>query len=122
MRNIICFLIIIGIFSGVFTACTTYRDTCERYVLGAAFCALSDGKEGRPLYSSVVIPREFFDARDFGRGHDGLYGNPPYWYEKDNASFGKPGFRHHGRTAGCGRDHQNSVYNQHGDDRDSEFK
>ena len=77
MRKIIYHIIMIGMLSGAFTACLEYTDTCERYVLGAAFCALADEEEDLPLYSSVVMPREFFDAKDFGRGHGGMYGNPP---------------------------------------------
>jgi hypothetical protein len=80
MRTII-FCIMIGMLSGVYASCTGYMDTAERYVLGAAFCALQREDDSRSLYRSVIMPSEFFDAKDFGRGHNDMYGNPPYRYD-----------------------------------------
>jgi hypothetical protein len=118
-KNIFC-IIMIGLLSGVFTACTGYMDTCERYVLGAAFCVLSDANDGQPLYNPVVTPREFFDAVDFGRVYDGLYGNPSYWYDGDNKRYGNRGFRNHGSA--CDRYHRHGYtgQNRHDSYRDSE--
>ena len=121
MRKIIICIITGSMVLGVLTACTKYLDTCERYVIGSAFCALLDKNDSRHLYSSVVVPREFIDAVDFGRGHDSLYGNPSYWYDEGNASFGNRGFRHHGHTCEWNPRHRYTRHNRHGGYRDYEF-
>jgi hypothetical protein len=121
MRKTIYGIMMIGLFSGGFITCTKYLDTCESYVLVAAFCALSDGNDGRPLYSSAVIPREFFDPRDFGRGHGRLYGRPPCWYDKDDTGFGNHGFLHHGRTCDGNHRHRYTMHKQHDGNRGFEF-
>jgi hypothetical protein len=96
MRKIV-FCIMIGMLSYGFAACTEYKDSAERYVLGAALCALQTEDDSRGLYRQVITPREFFDAKDFGRGHDDMYGNPPYRYDEEKAGAGNRRFCDHAR-------------------------
>ena len=102
MRKIIGCMIMTGMLS-VFTACAGYMDTAERYVLGAAFCALmsEDDSWSRSPYRSIVTPYEFFDAKDFGRGRDSMYGNPPFRYEGDHTGSADRRSRQNARRDGC---------------------
>jgi hypothetical protein len=109
MRNIFCCLIMAGMLSGVFTGCAAYMDTAERYVLGAAFCALQSDDDGRDLYRSVVSPREFINAKDFGRGRDSTYGKPPYRYDEDAVD----GRSHHDSRDKCRRESEFSIFGRH---------
>jgi hypothetical protein len=118
MRKITICVITVSMLLGVLTACTQYLDTCERYVIAAAVCALPEKNESRRLYSSVVLPREFFETVDFGRGHFNLYGNTPSWYDEDNGRLSHHGSRHHDRACDRNPHHR---YTRHSDYRDYEF-
>lgn len=121
MKRIIFVIITAGMLLVVLTACTQYMDTCERYVLVAVLCALPDRNEYRQHDISMVVPREFFDAVDFGRGHNSLDGDPPYRYDEDYGRFDNIAFRHHGHCGEWEHRHRGPKHSWLGSYRDYEY-
>ncbi len=93
MRRIIITAMIINLFLTVFSSCTRSRCNCDECCDGREYRELWDRNECRHWHRNVIMPREFFDPRDFHP--DSISGDPHEWLDENYSRFHDDACRYH---------------------------
>jgi hypothetical protein len=114
MKRTILLSLVIGIMAVIAASCSRQSGHCDRfdeypcpgrmkeyhecpYLHGHGFENRDgDRQDHWYWYEHAIAPREFYDAVDFGRGHDSLYGDLHVRRDGDRHHRRGCGFRHRG--------------------------